>query len=332
MLTFERPFLLPLLVLAPLCVLLGPRWRALHFGPRFPIATAGHAPFSGTPLVRRAGRRIGQCLFALGLSLVALAAAGPTLVGHRMLYLTRGNEILFAVDVSPSMAARDFAPTRLDAAKAIIGEFLNSRRNETVGLVAFGSEAALVCPPTLDYAALKKRLADLAPGMLGDGTALGSGIGLALAHASAKGAPSRFLVLLTDGESNAGTLAPGTAAELAARRGVAVFVVGVGSEGDVPINYVDPETGKRSEGSYRSGFDQSALEALARSGGGRYFAAGNAAALAAAFSALGEESLSLAVTRSVSTERPLAQPALAFALAVLVLARLLALATGGDFL
>ncbi|MBL8966293.1 MAG: VWA domain-containing protein, partial [Spirochaetaceae bacterium] len=212
MLSFERPYLLVLLLLAPCLVALRRFLRVGSRGLRFPLAVPGGLPFDAAPLAFRGLRLLREACLWLGFALVVVAAAGPAELSRRVLYLSRGNEIVFALDVSPSMAAEDFAPNRLEAAKAIIDDFLSSRRNETVGLVAFGGEAALVCPPTLDYAALRRRLGELEPGFLGEGTALGAGIGVAVAHASRSGAPAKYVVLLTDGENNAGSLAPGTAA------------------------------------------------------------------------------------------------------------------------
>jgi Ca-activated chloride channel family protein len=330
MLAFERPFLLALLLVIPL--LWWAKRRARGSGLRLPLRAWRGPVFEGRPLLVRACRFLAGFLFWLGFASLVVAAAGPARVSRRILYLSRGNEIIFVLDVSPSMAASDFRPTRLEASKAIIDSFLQGRRNETVGLVAFGQEAALICPPTLDYAALRNRLGQLQPGQFGDGTALGSGIATALAHSSSSGAPRKYVILLTDGESNAGAMSPSLAVSFAARRGVAVSVIGVGSRGDVPLTYVDPETGVKRTGSYKSEFDRDALAALALAGGGRYYSAENDEALTAAFSAISEESASLAKTRSMSQEESLVRLVLAFGLAALVLARLLELAGGGDFL
>ncbi len=335
MLAFERPFLLALLLLAPLLWWLGRSFGRQGIG--FPLGTWGGRPGGPSavavlPFLPRLVRALAQLLFWLGFAACVAAAAGPARVNRRVLYLSRGNEILFVLDVSPSMAAADFQPDRLAAAKTIIDGFLKERRNESIGLVAFGAEAALVCPPTLDYESLRRRLAELKPGQFGDGTAIGAGIATALAHSASAGAPERYLVILTDGENNAGAMSPATAISLAARRRISVSVIGVGSRGDVPLSYVDPATGAKHVGSYHSEFDQAALETLARDGGGRYYAAESSSALAQAFSAISDRSTTLARTRSVSEEESLVRPILALGLLVLGLARLLEAFGGGDFL
>lgn len=325
MLAFERPWALALVLVAPAVWWIG---RLIGGGSLvFPIGD-----FDAIPASRRLSRLASRIFLWSGFLACVVAAMGPARVDRRVLYLSRGNEIIFALDVSPSMAAGDFQPDRLAAARSIIGSFLKERRNESIGLVAFGAEAALVCPPTMDYEALERRLGQLRPGEFGDGTAIGSGIATALAHSGAAGAPERYIVVLTDGENNAGAIAPATAVSLAARRNVQVSVIGVGSRGDVPLAYVDPKTGQKRTGSYHSEFDPSSLESLAREGGGRYFAAESGTALEEAFAAISDRSTSLARTRSVSEEEPLVRPFLALGLVALALARLLGLHAGGDFL
>jgi Ca-activated chloride channel family protein len=265
----------------------------------------------------------------LGLAACVTAAAGPALVTRRVVYLGRGNEVVFILDVSPSMAASDVPPSRIEAAKAIIAQFISTRRNETVGLVAFGQEAALICPPTLDYASLSSRLAAIKSGIFGDGTAIGAGIATAVAHEARSTAPEKYAVLLTDGENNAGAIDPVTAAVAAQRYGIVLSVIGVGSRGDVPFNYVDPATGLRRTGTYKSGFDEGALERLALAGGGQYYAAENKAALVGAFDALSEKSASLTRSRTLSSDKPLVAQIMLIAFAALVLARLFSIAGGG---
>jgi Ca-activated chloride channel family protein len=265
----------------------------------------------------------------LGFAAAVVAAAGPATVTRRVVYLERGAEAMLVLDVSPSMAASDFKPTRLDAAKAIIDGFLAARRNETVGLVAFGAEAALVCPPTADYVQVASRIASLRPGAYGEGTAIGAGLATAVAHVARSSAPLKRLILLTDGESNAGAMDPAAAAAAAPRFGAELSVVGVGSPGDVPVEYLDPATGEKRSGTYRSGFDALSMEALARTGGGEYFAAENREALAAAFASLSERSASPARSRSESSESSLVGPFMAAALALVAIARLASLAGGG---
>ena len=331
MLVFDRPWALSFLLLIPLFLALAVCLRSR--GAAFPLAgggAAGGGPgFPRPPFLFRLTRAALFLLLGLGFVAVAVAAAGPALVSKRVLYLGRGNEAIIVLDLSPSMAASDLAPTRLDAAKSIIGDFLSTRRNETVGLVAFGNEAALVCPPTTDYAVISERLKSLEPGLYGDGTAIGAGLATAVAHAARSSAPEKQIILLTDGENNAGSMDPATAMRAAARFGISLSMIGVGSPGEAPVTYVDPVTHQKRSGIYRSKFDAAALEASTRASGGSYYGAENRAALASAFAALAERSASLTRSRSLSSAQALTAPMLGLGLALLALARLFGLAGGG---
>lgn len=326
MLAFERSWVLVFLFLVPALVTLRLLLRSRKAILAFPFDLGSPLRL---PLFPKLLRILREAALWAGLAACVVAAAGPALVTRRLSYLGRGNEVVFVLDVSPSMAAADLAPTRLDAAKAIISGFLRARRNETVGLVAFGQEAALICPPTMDYAAFASRLDALSAGVFGDGTALGDGIATAIAHAARSSAPEKHIILLTDGESNAGALDPGTAASIAARNGIELSVVGVGSKGEVPVSYVDPATGKKLTGIYRSSFESSALERIALAGGGRYYAAENAEGLASAFSEISDHSVSLTRSRSSNVEEDLGGRLLLLALVALAFARVLGIMGGG---
>jgi Ca-activated chloride channel family protein len=328
MLAFDRPWLLVL-------ALAGPGLHIARFLFRSKIGTLA-LPFPdaeeglpAAPLIRRIARATRQVALILALAACAAAAAGPAVVDRKTIFFNRGGEIVFILDLSPSMAAADLEPTRLEAAKAILKKFVAARRNESLGLVAFGSEAALICPPTMDYDSLVSRVESLVPGLYGEGSALGSGIATGLVHASRSAAAEKHLVLLTDGESNAGPVDPLTAAMAAARAGIDLTIIGLGSSGEAALVYTDPLTGKRRSGTYLSGFDSHALERLASAGGGRFFEAENEGGLIAAFEELSRQSLFLARSRKVSSERSLSLPILAIALLALVLSRVLGLLGGG---
>ena len=327
MLVLERSWLLLLLLLVPLWFL-SRRLLAPSLFPRLSLVDSegALAPLE-SPLWTLA-RRGREALAALAFSALVVAASGPSMVRQSLLFLERGDEIIFVLDVSPSMAAEDFHPDRLSAARGLIERFLSKRKNEAVGLVAFGGEAALVCPPTLDYPTLEARLASLKPGILGEGTALGAGIAVAASHGVSTPAKARHIVVLTDGENNAGALSPATAASLAADVGFDLSVVGVGRRGSVPLSYVDPSTGEKRSGTYESAFDRRNLEGIAKKGGGAYFDAGDSKALEAAFAAIGAGTTSLTRTRSVNTGFPLAPYLVGLTLALLALARILGLFAG----
>lgn len=218
--------------------------------------------------------------FWCGAALLIVAFAGPVRVEKEQIFLNRGMDILFILDESPSMAAKDFPPVnRFETAKTLMIDFLENRENDAVGLVTFSEEAALRVPPTVDYPAFKRRLDSLQIMSLGEGTSVGLGIAIGILHLQESTAPERVMVLLTDGESNSGEITPSAAARIAAEMGIRIYTVGVGSAGMVPLEYTDPNTGKTYRGQYESGFNAELLTEIAAVTGGRYFSAPSPGAL-----------------------------------------------------
>lgn len=281
MTAFERPFAL---VLAMLPLALAALNRFAGFGASrrasLPLDVWGSAPSGDAPWFWRVALRIRTALGAGAWMALCVAAAGPSSAADSSAFPKAGLCVVFAIDASPSMAALDLEPSRLGAAKALIEKYLDApdgAAGASVGLVAFGGEAALVCPPTVDYKTVADRLDAVSPGALGDGTAIGQGLASALGQVLASGARSSAVILMTDGEDNAGEVHPVDVAVEFGRRGTSLVVVGVGTRGEVPIDYVDPSNGLRMTGTYRSGYDEAALTRIADAGGGTYkAAAGNA--------------------------------------------------------
>ena len=210
------------------------------------------------------------CLVAFGCLVTAFAE--PVVRQQERVYSSRGSDILFVVDTSPSMAARDMnGLTRLDAAKYAIRRLEDSSRGDTIGLVSMAKEAAVVIPPTMDRNIFFDRLDKIVPGELGDGTAIGTGLSCAVMHLENSHAPRRCIVLMTDGENNAGSLHPYTAAHLAAQKRIGLYVLGVGTRGKVPLEYVDPKTGRVHSGFLDSNYDAAALARVASEGDGKFF-------------------------------------------------------------
>lgn len=283
--SFETPGYLVLLLLMPPAIYLRHFWRGRGGRLGFSFRT-----WAGTGLAYRNrlvgfARVIASVAFWAGVALLILSLAGPvTTIKHRV-YLSRGVDIMFVLDESPSMFAADLAAgpgsgtglvgttteSRFAAAKKVISEFVQRRENDPVGLVSFAKEAVLRIPPTLDYRSFLRRLGELEPHTLGNGTAIGLGLGVAVLHLRSTDAPRKAIVLLTDGENNAGEVSPEQAAQVAADFGIRVYTVGIGSTGGAPITYVDPETGRRYTGVLRGAFNASLLRNLAAMTGGRYF-------------------------------------------------------------
>lgn len=220
---------------------------------------------------------------------LVFALANPVVRQKEKIYTSRGADILFVLDTSPSMASRDIqlantTLTRFDAAKAGIRTLIESESGANYGLVAMASEAAAVIPPTQNHAIFFKRMEELKIGAMGESSALGTGISTAVYHLASSNAPKKCIVLITDGENNAGKIHPETAAELASQNGITLYSLGIGTKGTVPIEYSDPKTGEFRSGLYESGFDSGELETIAAAAGGKYFGIENMADLASSFS------------------------------------------------
>jgi Ca-activated chloride channel homolog len=146
-----------------------------------------------------------------------------------------GIDIMLVLDVSNSMLAADFSPNRIEAAKDMANDFVLGRTNDRIGLVLFGGESFTQCPLTTDHAVLLNLLRDVNVGMIEDeSTAIGLGLANAVKRLKDSNARSRVIILATDGQNNAGSIDPLTAAEIAKTFGIRVYTIGVGTYGMAP--------------------------------------------------------------------------------------------------
>lgn len=277
---FEYPQLLWLLALLPLLALI-----------RGKRGASGALVFSSTTLVaflaeaRKA--QPGRMLVGLRLVILAfliLAFARPQLGNSTTEIEASGIDILLAVDVSGSMEALDFtlagkAANRLDVVKSVIRQFVEQRPNDRIGLLAFSGRPYMVSPLTLDHDWLLKRLDSLSTGMVEDGTAIGSAIGVGVKRLEDREAKSRLLILLTDGMNNAGAIPPLVAAEAAQALGIKVYTIGAGTKGEAPMPMVDAFGRKRLVRA-RVDIDDETLGKVAEMTGARYFRATDTPSLA----------------------------------------------------
>ncbi|MCL2209188.1 MAG: VWA domain-containing protein [Treponema sp.] len=261
-----------------------------------PLGAPGGIPFKNSQI--NILIKIFKCLEIAGISLLFLAAAGPSLKTSETVWMNRGADIIFILDVSPSMAAIDMdGRNRFTAAKTLLSDFVSQRPSDNIGLVATGEDAALLLPPTSDREALLLRLEQLRIGEFGDGTALGMGIAVAAYHLEKSGAKRKAAIIITDGENNAGAIHPETAAAMLLDIGASFYVIAAGSAGEVPIDYTDPFTRIRRTGIFDSRFDAESLRRLSASGGGTFISAPSLDAFAAAFSRIDDEEMTVLRSR-----------------------------------
>ncbi|PIQ97412.1 MAG: aerotolerance regulator BatA [Nitrospinae bacterium CG11_big_fil_rev_8_21_14_0_20_56_8] len=210
------------------------------------------------------------------LILLVLALARPQEGQRRHEILSRGVDIVLALDTSGSMQALDLSQgkepvNRLDVVRKVVEEFIGHRPNDRIGMVVFGAEAYTQCPLTLDHNVLKSFLDKVSIGIAGDSTAIGSALGVAVKRLKDLDSKSKVIILLTDGLNNAGSLTPVQAAEIAKTFGIKVYAVGVGTRGKAPF-LVDTFFGKKYV--YQDvEIDEETLKQVAGMTGGQYFRA-----------------------------------------------------------
>ena len=170
----------------------------------------------------------------VALLLVVIALARPRLVGKPIVILREGIDIVVVLDVSTSMRAADFSPSRLEVAKRVAARFVGKRSRDRVGLVVFAGQAFTMCPLTFDRAILIQVMKKVRTGVIQDGTAIGNALGTALNLLRRSKAKSKVVVLVTDGENNRGNIHPMQAAKIAQGMGVKAYTILVGKGGRVP--------------------------------------------------------------------------------------------------
>lgn len=214
----------------------------------------------------------------VSIALIIVALARPQLQNTVVEKNAEGVDIVLVLDLSTSMRAEDLKPNRFDASKQVAVDFIEKRISDRIGLVVFAAESFTACPPTLDYELLKTTLKDVQMGIVEDGTAIGMGLATAVNRLKESEAKSRVIILLTDGENNAGEIDPETAADLAKSFGIKVYTIGVGTKGTAPYPIDDPIFGRRYQ-NIQVHIDEEMLRKIANLTGGHYFRATNTQSL-----------------------------------------------------
>jgi Ca-activated chloride channel homolog len=276
--TFGHPYLLLLLLLLPLAAWLKGR--------------RGNPPafvYSSVQIVRgihsvtrsRAGAFL-SALRWLVLGLLIIALAQPRLTRSETKVTASGVDIVAALDMSGTMMSEDFEArgqplNRFDMARNVLRQFVEKRPNDRVGLVVFGAEAFIAIPLTLDHDFLLQNLERLQIGVIDENhTAIGSALTTAINRLREVRSKSKIVILMTDGQNNAGKIDPLTAADAAQALGVKIYTIGVGKRGMAPrpVFFGGRRVGTRQE---PVDIDEDALQKIADRTGGRYYRADNAA-------------------------------------------------------
>jgi Ca-activated chloride channel family protein len=281
-LSFAHPWLLLLLLLVPLFA-----WLRGQRG------SAAALVFSSTTTLRNLGKRstsragrILHTLLYLALTILILALARPQLGKSLTEVEASGIDIMIVLDVSGSMLTKDFtvggdSATRVDAIREVTRKFIESRPNDRIGIIAFAGRPYVVSPLTLDHDWLLQNLERVRIGLVEDGTAIGSAMAAAANRLNDKKSKSRVIVLLTDGENNAGKIPPNTAAEAIKALGLHLFAIGAGINGVAPVPVFDPTNGRPVTDvagnilyrNQRVEFNEAGLKEVAKIAGGQFFRA-----------------------------------------------------------
>ncbi len=233
--------------------------------------------------------------------LLVCAAARPEWLGEPTDLPASGRDLMLAVDLSGSMQTRDFViegqpVDRITVARRVGAEFIRRRVGDRTGLILFGAQAYLQAPLTLDRETTATLLEEAVIGLAGKETAIGDAIGLAVKRIRESPQDSRALILVTDGANTAGSVAPLTAARLAADEKIRIYPIGVGADEMTIRTFFGARKVNPSED-----LDEPTLTAIAEMTGGRYFRAKDSARLEEIYRLLDELE---PVAREVNVYRP----------------------------
>ncbi len=214
-------------------------------------------------------------LIAISLLIIAMARPQIPIEAHSETELFKeGIDIVISMDASGSMLAKDFSPNRFEASKDLAKEFVKDRVNDRVGLVIFEGEAYTQCPLTSDREILIELIESAEQDIVEQGTAIGMGLATAINRLRESEAPSKVIILLTDGVNTHGKIHPLNATEIAKQFNIRVYTIGVGTNGKAktPVA-IDPFTGKYIYDLVDVEIDEKTLKTIASETGGKYFRA-----------------------------------------------------------
>ena len=262
----------------------------------------------------------------LAFLLLVFALARPVTLEKTVTPPVEGKDIMITLDVSGSMEALDFQPkNRITAAKNVIEAFVKGRKSDRLGLVFFAKESFLQIPLTTDYDIFNELLARVTTGVIDDGTAIGNGLGLALSRLESSKAKSKVIILLTDGDNNSGNISPETAADIAAKQGVKVYSILIGTDAEVPFPAGKDLFGRDTFQKVRMKTNPELLRNISAKSGGRFYQSISTEELEKAFKDIDELEKSPIPARKLKIYNEYASDFIVLALAFIVFARILSM-------
>ena len=287
--TFAHPYFLLLLLLVPVLA-----WWKGRRGRQAAFLYSSVQLVKGVAEMHRS--RAGQILAALrwlALAFFVVGMARPQLTESEEKIKASGIDIVVALDLSGSMESEDFKlhgrqVNRLEIAKDVLKKFIERRRADRIGLVAFAGKAYIAAPLTLDHSFLLQNLERLNLHTIEDGTAIGSGLSASINRLRELKSKSKIVILMTDGQNNAGKVPPLTAAEAAQSLGVKTYTIGVGTRGTAPMPRQNV-FGQKVYVQVPVDIDEETLKAVAAKTGGKYFRADSSETLRAIYDLIDKE-------------------------------------------
>jgi len=277
MLQFEYPWLFLLLLVQPLVWWLSPAYKEQREALQIPnlqylAELTRQTPSKGAVVLRRP--RVLMFLLPLWWLLIVIGLARPVWVADPIEKTESTRDLMLLVDLSGSMETGDFKDpqgkrtSRLDAVKMVLGDFIERRKSDRLGLIVFGNEPFLQVPFTRDHEVVRTLLGETKTKMAGPQTAIGDAIGLAIKHFESSKSEHRVVVLLTDGNDTGSKVPPKKAAEIAAQRGIMIHTVAVGNPKAAGEEKMDIEAlqaiSSATKGSFFRADDRAQLDTIYR--------------------------------------------------------------------
>ncbi len=278
---WENEFVLYFILAVPLLFII--RWLILHYKTqKLDVALPEkELKFDPVSLLRFLPSLLAMLFFIM----VIMALARPQRTNEKVEQWTEGIDIMLVMDISESMQIQDFRPNRLEAAKETATEFVAGRFQDRIGMVIFSGDAYSLSPLTTDYDMLNSYIREIDFKMIESrGTAIGSALAVGTNRMRESETKSKVLILLSDGENNAGNIDPITAAELAQAYGIKIYTIAIGKEGRVPF-------GKDFFGRTRyieNELDETTLKKIAEIGNGQFYRVSDNYALENVFAQINE--------------------------------------------
>lgn len=270
MISFAWPWLLALLPL-PLLVYLLPAKKNAEQGSALMIPNL--IDVKGSPTQSQSKKKAPLIILSFCWVLFVLALTRPQWLGEAIDIPTQGREMMIAVDLSGSMEIEDMnlngrSVNRLQMLKVVLGEFIERRVGDRLGLILFADDAYMQTPMTFDRKTVKQMLHESELGLVGRKTAIGDAIALGVKRFNDKEKSNKVLLLLTDGQNTAGKITPEEALELAVAKDITIYTIGIGADSMMQQSLWGSQQVNPS-----SDLDEKSLSQIAEQTGGKYFRA-----------------------------------------------------------